>query len=184
MSLIIQLPPSTEFYQPVAPFTAIFNAVTPGFYDWNSPANTGVPFQEMGKNNLYIIERYSFVADVGEEAFTQALNGGILPTLQVRIPKQQNRQIYPRPIPVSNFFDGLEVLISAFTSQDDFLSGTFRGRLAQPFALIGTNSITAFCQFNIYEVKNKVWIDNFLGRTKGGQAQSLVLPSGRTVRVC
>lgn len=174
MSLNLQLPPGTEFYQPTVVFNAVFNAVTPGFYDWNSPANTGVPFQPIRQGNLYIIERYSFSADVAEAAFTEAVF--VIPTLEVRIPRQKNRMIYPRPIPMLNFIDGLETQISVFSAQDDNLQGTFRGQLSQPAALVGTPDISAICQFNVYEIKNKDWIDNFLGRTKGGQAPGLLIP--------
>ena len=182
MSLILQLPPGTEFYQPTVTFVAVFNAVTPGLYDWNSPANTGVPFFPIRKNALYIFERYSFSADVPEESFTEALL--TIPTLEVRIPAQQNRMIYPRPFPMLNFVDAQEIQISVFSSQDDNLEGTFRGQLTQPAALVGVPDITAICQFNIYEVKNKYWIDNFLGRTKDGQGRNLIAAGGRIPKAC
>jgi len=182
MSLVIQIPPGSDFRQPVIQFTAVFNAVTPGFYDWNSAGNTDVLFNpefELKKNHLYLIDRYNFSADIAELDFTTALNGGVMPTLQLRIPSQTNRQIYPNAIPQINFVDGLETLIAVFADQLDSLRGTFRGRLTQPFALIGTNSITVFFQANVYEIKNKAWIDNFLGKTRDGQAPALLMPSRR-----
>lgn len=173
MSLILQLPPGTQFYQPVVRFTANFNAPLLGGYDWNLPANTDVAFQFMRKNHLYLIERYSFSATAAEGDFLDAVI--TVPTLAVRIPSETNRLIYPNPIPLINYIDGLETLIYAYCDQDQSLTGTFRGQVNQSAPFVGMPSITAQVQFNIYEVKNKDWIDHFLGRTKAGQAKGLVM---------
>lgn len=173
MSLILQLPPGSQFYQPLIRFTATFGIPLLGGYDWNVVANTGVPFQLIRKNQLYIIERYSFSATVPEGDFFQAVQ--TVPTLSIRIPRETDKQIYPTPIPLVNYVDGLETLIYAYGNEDQQLQATFRGQLTQTAALVGVPTVTAQVQFNIYEVKNKDWIENFLGRTKGGQAVGLVL---------
>lgn len=173
MALILQLPPGSQFYQPLVRFTATFNAPLVGGYDWNVAGNTGVPFQLIRKNQLYLIERYSFSATIAEGDFFQAVT--TVPTLSVRIPRETDKQIYPTPIPLVNYVDGLETLIYAFSNEDQQLEATFRGQLNQTAPLVGVPTITAQVQFNIYEVKNKDWIENFLGRTKGGQAVGLVL---------
>ncbi len=175
MSIIIQLPPGTQFYQPVVRFVATANVPLVGGYDWNVVGNTNVPFQRAAKNHLYIFERYSFSATINEAAFLD--NVVTVPTLSVRLPRE-NRLIYPNPIPLINYVDGLETLIYAFGDQEQNFEGTFRGQINQGGALVGVAEITAQVQFNIYEVKNIAWIDNFLGRTKGGQARNLVLPPG------
>lgn len=180
MSLSIQIPPGSSFRQPLLRFTAVFNAVTPGFYDFNSAGNIGVAFTpnlQLKRNHLYLIDRYSFSADIPEGSFFEAVNGGTVPSLQLRVPSQTNRQIYPDPIPVINYFDGLETLISVFSDQLDALLGTFTGQLTQPLSLVGINSVTVQFQPNIYEIKNKDWIDNFLGRTQNGQAKNLLFSS-------
>lgn len=176
MSLILQLPPGTQFYQPLTRFTANFNAPLVGGYDWELAGNTGVTLQEIRRNHLYLIERYSFSATIAEGTFFD--NVLTVPTLQVRIPSETNRMIYPNPIPLVNYIDGLETLIYAYSDQDQELTATFRGQLSQGAALVGVTSIVAQVQFNIYEVKNKDWIENFLGKTRGGQVPGLVL-SGR-----
>lgn len=173
MALILQLPPGSQFYQPLVRFAATFNAPLVGGYDWGVAANVDVPFQLIRKNQLYLIERYSFSATIPEGEFFGAVQ--TVPTLSVRIEEETNRQIYPTPIPLLNYVDGLETLIYAYGNQDQQLTGTFAGQLSQTPALVGVGTITAQVQFNIYEVKNKYWIENFLGRTQGGQAVGLVM---------
>ncbi len=173
MALILQLPPGSQFYQPLLRFDATFNAPLVGGYDWSVAANVNVPFQLIRKNQLYLIERYSFSATIPEGDFFGAVL--TVPTLSVRIEEETNRQIYPTPIPLLNYVDGLETLIYAYGNQDQQLTGTFAGQLNQTPPLVGVPVITAQVQFNIYEVKNKDWIENFLGRTQGGQAVGLVL---------
>lgn len=173
MALILQLPPGSQFYQPLIRFTATFNAPLVGGYDWGIAANVDVPFQLIRKNQLYLIERYSFSATIPEGDFFSSVV--TVPTLSVRIEEETNRQIYPTPIPLINYVDGLETLIYAYGNQDQQLTGTFAGQLNQTAPLVGIPTITAQVQFNIYEVKNKDWIENFLGRTKGGQAVGMVL---------
>ncbi len=173
MSLIVQLPPGTQFYQPVVRFTAAFGVPLVGGYDWNVAGNTDVTIMTIQKNHLYLIERYSFSADIAEGSFLD--NIVTVPTLAVRLPSE-NRLIYPNPIPLVNYIDGLETLIYAYGDQKQNLAGTFRGQLAQGAALVTVAAVVAQVQFNIYEIKNVDWIDNFLGRTHGGQARGLVLP--------
>lgn len=174
MSLILQLPPGSQFYQPMVRFTATFNNPLIGGYDWNVAGNTDVTFQFIRKNALYLFERYSFSANIAEGTFLD--NVLTVPTLQVRVPSETNRMIYPNPIPLVNYIDGLETLIYAYSDQDQNLTGTFRGQLNQGAALVGVPTVIAQVQFNIYEIKNKDWIENFLGKTKGGQVPGLVLP--------
>lgn len=173
MSLILQLPPGSQFYQPLLRFTANFNLPLVGGYDWNIAANTDIPFQFTRKNHLYLFERYSFSTTADEGEFLDALI--TVPTLAIRIPSETNRLIHPNPIPLVNYIDGLETLIYAYSDQDQDLTGTFRGQVNQSAAFVGMPSITAQITFNVYEVKNKDWIDHFLGRTKGGQARGLVM---------
>lgn len=174
MALILQLPPGTQFYQPVVRFTALFNAPLVGGYDFNVAGNTDIPFQFTRKNHLYLIERYSFSTTVNEGDFLD--NVITVPTLAVKIPQESNRLIHPNPIPLINYIDGLETLIYAYSVQDQNLTGTFRGQINQGAALVGLPSIVAQVQFNIYEIKNKDWIEHFLGRTQGGQAVGLAIP--------
>jgi hypothetical protein len=160
----------------VVRFTATFNAPLVGGYDWNVVGNTNIPILRIQKNQLALIERYSFSATVNEGAFLD--NVITVPTLAVRLPRE-NRLIYPNPIPLVNYVDGLETLIYAFADQAQNLEGTFRGQVGQGVALVGIPNLIAQVQFNIYMVKNLDWIDNFLGRTEDGQAHNLVFPRRR-----
>jgi hypothetical protein len=175
MAIVQQLPPGTQFYQPVVRFSATFNAPTLNRYDFNTAANTGVPFQAMRKSFLYLIERYSFSGTIPEGVFFEAVD--VVPTLEVRIPRETNRMIHPNPIPLINYVDGLETLIYAYGNQEQDLTGTFRGVLFQPGAIAGVPEIDVQVQFNIYEVKNVAWIENFLGTTRDGQAPGLLTPA-------
>ncbi len=176
MSLLLQLPPGTDFLQPIVRFAAHWNAPLVGGYDFDIPGNMDVPFQAVKKNKLYLIERYSFSATIPEGDYFSAIT--TVPTLEIRLPREGNRMIYPTPIPMVNYIDGLETLIYAYANQDQILTGTFKGQLNQTEDLVGVDTITAQAQFNIYEISNKVWIEHFIGRTKGGQAVGLVLPPG------
>lgn len=177
MSVILQLPPGTQFYQPVVEFTGIFNAPTVGQYDFATALNTAVPILNAKREHVYLIERYSASATIPEGDFLSAIN--VIPTLEIRKPRETNAMIHPQPVPFVNYIDGLEVLMYAHVVQDQDLKGTFKGSLLQPAALVGIPQVTVQFQFNIYEIKNGVWIENFLGLTKGGQARGLVLPKGR-----
>lgn len=176
MSLTVQVPPGTQFYQPLARFTANVGVPLVGGYDWNTVGNTDVPLMEIQKNHLYLFERYSASATIPEGAFLE--NVLTVPTLAVRM-EAENRLIHPNPIPFVNYVDGLETLIYAHGDQKQNLVCTFRGQLDQGGSLVGIPSITAQVQFNIYEIKNPIWIDNFLGTTKNGQARNLLFPGRR-----
>lgn len=175
MSFVYQLPPQTEFFQPLIRFTATFNVPTVNRYDFNVAANTDVAFQRMEKNHLYLIDAYSFSATVEEAEFFKALEpaGTTVPTLSVRIPSQTNRQIHPNPIPLVNYVDGMPVLMHAHAQQTQQMAATFRGSLAQTPAMGAPATITAQVQFNIYEIRNLEWIELFLGRVKRGVAPLL-----------
>jgi len=177
MSIIVQLPPGTQFYQPLARFTADFNSPLVGGYDWDVAANTDQNLMEIRKNHLYLVERYSFSATINEGVFLAAVL--TVPTVGVRIPTESNRLIHPNPIPLVNYIDGLETMMYAYSDQDQYLTATFRGQLSQTADLVGISEVTAQVQFNIYEIKNGAWIENFLGRTHDGQARGLVMRGGR-----
>src|SRR5689334_10511094 len=101
MSLILQLPPGSQFYQPLLRFVAAFNSPLVGGYDWNVDANTDIPFQPVRRNHLYLFERYSFSATAVEGDFLDAVV--TVPTLAVRVPSESNRLIHPNPIPLVNY---------------------------------------------------------------------------------
>jgi hypothetical protein len=147
-----------------------------GAYDFNAPANQDVPIMLIRKNSLYLIERYSFSTTSAESDFLGAVI--TVPTLSVKIPSETNRQIYPLPIPLVNYIDGLETLIYVYSNEEQNITGSMQGQIAQSLPFVGVPSIIAQVQFNIYEVKNKDWIDHFLGRTKGGQAVGLAVAGG------
>lgn len=181
MSLVFQLPPKTEIHQPLIRFTATFNVPTVNRYDFGIAANTNVPFLPSRRNHLFLFERYSFSATVAEAEFFQATQPATttIPLLSIRIPSQNNRQIHPDPIPLINYVDGLEAVMWAHSLQDENFTATFTGSLAQTAGMGAPATITAQVQFNVYEVSNKDWIENFLGRTRHGQAPGLLFSRGR-----
>jgi hypothetical protein len=177
MALVQQIPPYTQFLNPVRRFSAVFNATTPNKYDFGIPANTDQPFLPVRKELLYLFDKQSFSASMNEGVFLKAVdsNAGIPSTLlSIRVPSQNNKLIYRGKIPLINYIDNSDILFFAYAEQDDTLTITFEGVLSQPIELLGELTIFTQLTFNVYEIRNKEWINNFLRRTNKGLGRNLL----------
>lgn len=176
--IVIQIPPYTQFLQPVKRFEADFNVPTLNKYDFGVAANTNQDFLPVKKQHLYLIDKLSFSASMDEGVFLEAVDtdaaGDPSTKCSIRIPSQLDKLIYREKIPFVNYIDNSDVQIYAYAEQDETLTMTFEGVLSQPLELVGEASIFTQITANVYEIRNKAWIDNFLQRTKDGQGINLL----------
>jgi hypothetical protein len=172
MSLIYQLPPNTNYLTPTQRFDAVFNNPTVNRYDFGKAANTNVDFLPIKRQNLYLFDRRSFSASMDEGVYLKAISQQ--PVIYLRIREQRNQSIYPRPLPMINYVDGLESIAWAYAEQDATITITFDGVLIQPIELIGELNIYTQFAADVYEIRNRDWIKNFMKRTRDGQAQNLI----------
>lgn len=146
-------------------FTATFNAPTLGRYDFGIAGNRFQTLYEILPSHLYIIERESFSFNMGQAVYQEAIdstNG--FPRLRIT-KKSRKKSIYAREQPFIIYLNNFETVLFAQTQQtDDELQATFQGQLFQPGPLIGTTTIQAYVQFNIYEIRDPLWIKSFLQR--------------------
>jgi len=177
MSLVVQIPPYTQFLQPVRRFYAAFNLPTVNKYDFGRVENANQNFLPVKKQHLYLFDKFSFSSSMKEGVFLKAvdtLNGEPSTKVSIRIPSQHNKLINRNKIPLINYIDNSDTQIYAYAEQDDILTATMEGVLSQPVELNG--EATIYCQLtcNVYEIRNKSWIDNYLKRTKDGQGENLL----------
>ena len=178
MSLVISIPPYTQFLQPAKRFTATFGTPTLNKYNFDVAANQNQPFLKVKKQMLYLFDAYSFSAGMDEGVFLNAVDddsdGKPSTKFSIRIPSQSNKLLYRGKIPVINYIDASNVLFYAYAEQDDELTISMEGVLSQPTPLIGEATIKAQLTCNVYEIRNVDWIDNFLKKTKDGQGHNLL----------
>lgn len=172
MALIYEIPPASNFFTPAARFDAIFNNPTVNRYDFGKAANTNINFQAIKGKHLYLIEKRSFSASMEEGVYLK--NVVTQPEIRLSIQEQQNVSIYSSPLPMINYVDPVEGLVWAYAEQDGFIDVSFSGVLSQSAELVGV--VTVFAQFtaDIYEIRNKKWIENFFSRTDRGQGHNLI----------
>jgi len=162
MSLPLTIPTTARPILTANIFTATFNAVTPGRYDFNSAGNINQTIIQMRPRSVYIIERVNFSASTPEGTYQEAIdptNG--LPRLSVTT-QSENQQRYPQEQPFINYVDNLEMLLFVNTTQNqDLLRATFRGQFDQPAGLVGQLTLNVYIQFNIYDLNATEWTEKY-----------------------
>ena len=146
-------------------FTATFNAPTLGRYDFGIAANQNQTLQAIKPQHIYIIERVAFSLNIASGVFQEAIdktNG--FPRLKIT-KKSRKKNIYAKDQPLIIYLNNFETVFFAQTPQTgDELQASFNGQFFQPGAIIGQPTIEAYLQFNIYEVRDPLWIKSFLQR--------------------
>lgn len=160
MSISKTIPQDSRFIQTVNRFTANFNVPTLGSYNFENGTNALVTvLGGLQKNHIYMIEKYSFSADIAEGVFLEATTNICTFQLSRAIDSQV---IYQVPIPLINYADGLACIGYFWAAQEnDRLVATFRGLLGQPPALVGDPAVIAQVTLNIYEIVDTDWIQEF-----------------------
>lgn len=163
-------------------FSADFNSPVVGKYSFNKEANIGVVLlQPLVRTSVYLLDRYSFSANVPEGSYLEGLQNTDQPAAQLRYQKD-GTPIYQRPIPCTNYVDNAESLAYFYSqdssqeqSQADKVLVDFRGELQQPFSLVGVTTIITNLSFSIYEVIDENWIRVFRERTKQLEQREVII---------
>lgn len=175
MSIIKTLPKDSRFRQTVNRFTATFNTPSLGQYNFEVPANTLQSVLPLDNKLVYFIDSMSFSADITEGSYLTNID--TFPECQLFY-KQGNRVVYVKPIPLVQYYDGVSTDTFAFSTmaqdgQIDELQISMRGILNQNASLVGVGEINAQVSFNIFEVINQEWINNFRRQYPNGYWEKL-----------
>lgn len=146
-------------------FSATFNAVTPGLYDWDGntvgSANNAVKILDLEPRSVYIIERINFSANMDEGDFKDVQVPGQALNIWPYLAETQNKIILD-PIPFINYYDNLEVYIAFKTNEEgDELLVNFNGQLGSNFNIAGKLVAVALLQLNIYRIQSTEWVRKF-----------------------
>lgn len=178
MSINITIPPNNSFFlQTENQFSATFNAITPGRYDWDganplSP-NNSVQVLELDPWSIYILERINFTCNIDEGDFKDVQISGDALNLRLFLGETQNK-VHLEPIPFINYLKNLETYMPFYSNEEgDTLRAQFDGNLGTNFNIAGKLVVTALVQFNIYRVQSSEWVKRF---------KDLKLDSGANLR--
>lgn len=172
----LQLPADSFFRPTVNLFTGKFNAPTLGVYDFGVAANRLQPVLPLTSSNLYFISIINFSATCPQPAFIE--NIAQVPQLRFYT-KQNGKPLYGGQYPLANFLVNNEVGTFFVVGQaDDTLLATFDCVLNQSASLIPFAAITVVCAFNIWEIKDRKFIDSYhkIKPLNPGQKISVVPP--------
>lgn len=155
MSIIYQIPQQSRYVPTSTIFTATFNAITPGKYDFSGAANQNVNVLELKPNVIYLIERLSIGANVSETEFLTAID--VFPELTIK--RSVSAEIvYQRPFPIVNFADGIECAAWIHSDkQNDFLTFSLNGLFSQTPAMIGLLNLKIQISASIYAIDSSYY---------------------------
>ena len=164
MSVTYQIPTEAKFIPTSTRFNGVFNAPTPGVYDFtNNAANQNVSVLGLETNTVYMIDRINVGANISEEQFLGSINS--FPFLYLR-KKQKNKNLYKFPVPIGNLIDNGEMTNFFYTdNKDDELIMTFEGVLNQLASMVGITTVTIQISLNIYMIDSAYFVGSFRDRT-------------------
>jgi hypothetical protein len=176
---------------------ATLGAVAGGYYDWSvntTPVQptpngriTGSPRADLDPANLYVIESFTFSADLAEADYSGAIvDDSAAPDVTPGIPRfhlyvqsESTGPILKQPIPVPQYYqessfpkwklytkeasdvnspNGTSFLTLKNTNQ---FQAAFEGRLIQTPSLIGKGTITLIVALNVLEIKDENFIREY-----------------------
>jgi len=156
MSVGYQLPTQARFIATSTIFTAVFNAITPGRYNFTDTlSNQNVTVIQLQPNTVYYIDKMSVAGNITEEQYLESID--TFPTLYIK-KKIKTENVYQNPIPIANYYDGNE--ISAWINsdkKDDELQFTFQGLLAQPASMVGIGTVKIQVSLNIFAMDSSFY---------------------------
>lgn len=180
---------------------ATVGIVTPGYYDWTVNTSTlqptpngrvvASPRADLDPANLYIIEHFTFSADVAEEDFSGAIVDDTaatdvapgIPRFHLYVQSESSAPILKQPIPLSQYYqeadfpkwreyskeasdinipNGIGFMVIKNTNQ---FVGAFEARLRQGVSLMGKTSITLILALGLLEVKDENFIREYKAAT-------------------
>lgn len=163
MSVGYQLPTQARFIATSNIFTAVFNAITPGRYNFtDTPGNQNVTVITLQPNTTYFIDKMSVSGNITEEQYLESID--VFPILYLK-KKIKTENVYQKPIPIANYYDGNE--ISAWVNSDklnDELTFSFQGLLAQPASMVGIGTVKIQVSLNIFAMDSAFYNAAFRDR--------------------
>lgn len=163
MSIAQFLPRSSKPLFVKAKFDATFNVPTLGVYDFAVAANAGVTLLDLVGSVAYFIDQIDVGVTVAPAAFQEALDPTTPLTLQLNL-KKDGAPVPDNPITINQLYTNKE--LNAFfrtnSKGSDQLQATFRGRLLQPAALIGTPTISMNINISIWYISDTNFINSYL----------------------
>lgn len=163
MSIISKIPDNSRVRYPVVRFVSD-NLDGLGQYNWENAGNTlATLMTEMSAQNVYLVERVSFYANVAESDWLESM---IAPANFPRVAVQFNRiggaSIYAEPFRCVNYVDNNEQLLYFQPLQNgDILAATMFGQVQQTAGMVGKLNLLAQINFTVYEITDRSWITLF-----------------------
>ncbi len=156
MAINYKIPPQARFLPTSTIFSATFNAITPGRYDFsNDPTNTDRFVMEFQPSTVYLIERMSVGGNVSEADFLSSIADiATFGYPRITFRRSAGREsMYQSPIAIANFFDGLESGIFVHSDRrGEMLNMSFQGSFTQTPAMVGLLDLRLQISLNIYAI--------------------------------
>jgi len=162
MSVPLYIPPRSRLIPIEVTFQATYNATTPFQYDFNIAANKNKFIMKLFRQKVYLLERFSFSANIPEADYQTAIGTFPNPMLFLNMQKQNQSPVYQKPFPLGRYYENNEHIVCFRSQLNDNLQGTFKARLDQPAALIPVPTVIVTWAAQIYEIKEHNWIANYL----------------------
>lgn len=147
-------------------FDATFNAFGGGVYDFTQvAANQNQVVIPLNERYLYLIERVTFSASIGEGDYLQSIN--VTPVFRFGFQNTPRGQaVYPKPLPGVRYHDGLEFNFWFNSNKrNDALVVTLEGILDQIPATVGIQTIRAQLSLVVYQEENLQKIGKMRNKT-------------------
>jgi len=160
MPINYTIPKAAQWQQTANSFTATFNNPTLGVYDFNTAANVDRFVLALQQNRIYLIARLSIGGNIPQEEFLG--NIATVPLLRLKFVKESQR-IYPLPIPIMQYYDGLESLAWFWSDKagEQLVASLNVGVLNQDAFLIGYSEIKLNVTMNIFEISDNGFVQDF-----------------------
>lgn len=157
MSLISRLPTGTFPRIASLGVSAIFNAVSPGLYDFNETFSTlDMPIRN---GRVYLIDKLNFTANFSQQDYIESMQQTA--TLLLKFDRAR-QPVYARPIQLINYFGNADLTYYFYHDQKDTnLGALVDGTFLQTANMVGQNEFFMRFQFFVYEVSDKNFVDEF-----------------------
>lgn len=148
-------------------FTANFNNPVGQYGFTQNAANQNQVVINTNPNYIYLLDRLSFSASIGENIFLESTGpGATIPQFRLKFLKGSEGKIYPFGFPAINYKDNLEFSFWFRSPQGaDALLIDFTGVLNQVPATVGLASIISQVSLVIYQENNGDQIQQMLEKT-------------------
>ena len=163
MSIINKIPDNSRVRYPVARFqSSVLDGLSQ--YNWENAGNTKVTLMtDMVPQNVYLMERVSFFANVAESDWLESmLTPADFPRISIAFNRIGGASIYAEPFRCVNYVDNNEQLLYFRPLQKgDILTASMFGKVQQVAGMVGNLTLLSQINFTMYEITDKAWIADF-----------------------